>query len=156
MDFFYWLEATALADWVGGSIWGYPIMLTLHSIGLAIVVGIVFIMNLRFLGVMRDIPVGQVAKFLPWAWFGFAINTVSGLSLYTMQASWYMTSIPFLLKIAGIVIGVVMMVLVQKALRADASLNTASEAPSKLRTYAIISFVVWSVAMIGGRFIAYI
>mgnify|MGYP001036873109 CR=1 FL=1 len=157
MGFLYWLESTSLANWVGASLWGYPIMLTIHSVGLAIVVGLVFIMSIRFLGVMQGVSIGSVSRLFPFAWFGFAINTVSGLALFTLQASWYVTSVPFLLKITGIVIGVVMMVLMQKEFKKSGDgLDSASEAPQNLKTFAIISLVAWSVGMIGGRFIAYI
>lgn len=157
MGFLYWLESTSLANWVGSSIWGYPIMLTIHSVGLAIVVGLVFILCLRFLGIMKALPIGAFKGVFPFAWFGFAINTISGLSLFTLQASWYVTSVPFLLKIAGIIIGVVMMVLIQKEFKkAGDSLDAATDAPQKLKTFAIISLVAWSIGMIGGRFIAYI
>ena len=153
MGFLSWLESTGLAAWVGGSIWGYPIMLTTHSVGLAIVVGLVFMMSLRFLGMMNHVPASSLRAVFPVAWFGFAINTISGTALFTMQATWYVTSVPFLLKIAGIVVGVVMMVLIQKELAANSGV---AEPTSKLKTYAIISLVVWSIAMIGGRMIAYI
>ncbi len=157
MALLYWLESTALADWVGASIWGYPIMLTIHSVGLAIVVGLVFMMNLRFLGVMKGVPIGSMSKIFAFAWFGFAINTISGFSLFTLQASWYVTNVPFLLKIGGIVVGVVTMILVQKEFRlAGNSWDTLDEASSKLKAFAIISFVGWSIGMIGGRFIAYL
>jgi len=157
MGFLYWLESTSLANWVGASLWGYPIMLTIHSVGLAIVVGLVFIMCIRFLGVMKGVSVGSVSELFPYAWFGFAINTVSGLALFTLQASWYVTSVPFLLKISGIIVGVVMMTLIQKEFKAAGdSINASEDAPQKLKTFAIISLVAWSVGMIGGRFIAYI
>lgn len=157
MNFLYWLESTGLADWVGASIWGYPIMLSIHSVGLAIVVGLVFMMNLRFLGVMKGVSIGSMSKIFAFAWFGFAINTISGLALFTLQASWYVTNVPFLLKITGIVVGVVMMVLVQKEFKiAGDSWDSENTASSKLVTLGIISLVAWSIAMIGGRFIAYL
>ena len=34
------LETTELATWVAVSLWGYPFMLSLHVMGLAVVVGI--------------------------------------------------------------------------------------------------------------------
>ena len=42
-----WLESTALADWVRTSLIGYPFVLTVHSVGMAIMVGIVTVINLR-------------------------------------------------------------------------------------------------------------
>lgn len=150
MGFLSWLESTGLAAWVGGSLWGYPIMLTTHSVGLAIVVGLLFMMSLRFFGMAGGVPVASFERFFPTAWFGFAINALSGTALFTMQATWYVTSVPFLLKIAGIVVGVVLMVMIQKELKG------ATEVTSKLKTLGIVSLIAWSVAMIGGRMIAYI
>lgn len=47
---FEWLEYSILSVWVGESLWGYPIMLSFHVVGLAIVVGIFTILNFRLLG----------------------------------------------------------------------------------------------------------
>ena len=35
MSIFEWLEASKLAEVVGVSLWGYPIMIAAHSFGLA-------------------------------------------------------------------------------------------------------------------------
>lgn len=157
MAFFEWLETTHLANWVGASLWGYPITLTMHSVGLAIVLGLVFMMNLRFLGVMKGVPVGAMRNLFALAWFGFAINALSGLGLFALQATWLATHPPFLYKIGGIVVGVVLMVMVQKEFKAAGdSWDSASDASSKLKAFAIISFIAWSVGMIGGRLIAYL
>ena len=50
MSFLQWLETSALAEWVAASLWGYPITLTSHGVGLAIVVGIIFMLSFRLLG----------------------------------------------------------------------------------------------------------
>ena len=42
-----WLESTALAEWVRTSLIGYPFVLTVHSVGMAIMVGLVTVINLR-------------------------------------------------------------------------------------------------------------
>ena len=157
MGLFEWLERTAIADWVGGSLWGYPITLTAHSVGLAIVLGLVFIMNLRFLGVMKGVSVGSMRGLFAFAWFGFALNALSGFGLFALQATWLVTHTPFLYKVAGIVVGVVLMVLVQREFKqAGDSWDSLTDASSKLKVYAIISFIAWSVGMIGGRLIAYL
>ena len=49
------------------------------------------------------------------------------------------------------------MVMVQKEFKAAGdSWDSASDASSKLKAFAIISFIAWSVGMIGGRLIAYL
>jgi len=52
---FEWLEETRLALWVGESLWGYPLLLSLHIVGLAMVAGIFTMLNLRLLGVLKEI-----------------------------------------------------------------------------------------------------
>ena len=59
MAFFEWLEYTRLAVWVGESLWGYPIMISLHAIGLGTVVGILVMLDLRILGSFDGMPYGS-------------------------------------------------------------------------------------------------
>ena len=52
---FEWLENTSVALWVGESLWAYPFMLSLHVIGLAIVVGILSMVDFKLLGGFKGI-----------------------------------------------------------------------------------------------------
>ncbi len=156
MGFLQWLESTALAEWVATSIWGYPISITAHSVGLALVVGVAFVMNLRFLGVASAIPVAAMEKFIPWAWIGFAINAISGGLLFTYQGTWYVTNVPFLIKILFVAIGVVTLVLFQRGYKTHKDALASGQIPGSFKAIAIVSLVAWSIAMITGRFIAYL
>ena len=53
MSLIAWIENSALGEWVRVSIWGYPMMITLHSLGLAIMVGLSVVLSLRVLGLFR-------------------------------------------------------------------------------------------------------
>ena len=46
------LQNSEFSQWVLVSVWGYPILLTLHSIGLALLVGLLIIKNT----VLNDAP----------------------------------------------------------------------------------------------------
>ncbi len=77
------LENTSVALWVGESLWGYPFLLSLHVIGLAVVVGIFSMRDMRLLGLFSGI---HPAAFLPLsklARVGFLINAISGILLFT-------------------------------------------------------------------------
>jgi hypothetical protein len=78
MPVFEWLETTALAIWVGESLWGYPIMLGMHAIGLAIVVGIFVMLDLRMLGVVRGVSFTAFLSLYRLAWIGLLFNALSG------------------------------------------------------------------------------
>jgi len=76
-----WLESTALAEWVRTSLVGYPFVLTVHSVGMAIMVGLVTVINLRLVGRFERIPYASLAGLLTLAWYGLAINAISGAAI---------------------------------------------------------------------------
>ena len=90
-----WLEYTSLSIWVAESIWGYPIMLSLHIIGLAVVVGIFTVYNFRLLGLFNSLEFEPFLDFFRLAWLGLLVNVVSGFTLFSSQATFYVTNIPF-------------------------------------------------------------
>ena len=100
MEFIAWIEGTALAEWVRASITGYPAMIALHSVGLAVVVGLAVAIDLRLLGRFRTIPLSSLRSFFAIAWAGFLVNFLSGAALFTSQATTYVTDATFLIKMA--------------------------------------------------------
>ncbi|MGH8142702.1 MAG: hypothetical protein ACREU2_09325, partial [Steroidobacteraceae bacterium] len=51
-----WMQALPISEWITDSNWGFPIMLVLHSWGMAAVVGILVMLDLRILGLVRIAP----------------------------------------------------------------------------------------------------
>ncbi len=151
------LETTVLATWVAESLWGYPLMLSLHVVGLAIVVGIFAMRDMRLLGLFPGI---HPAAFLPLsklAWLGFIINAVSGFALFSSQAVTFVESIPFLIKIASIVAGMALAGVIQSRLRLELKLGSGELVLSKsTKLIALVSLMLWMTAIIAGRLIAYI
>jgi hypothetical protein len=67
MPFLRWLEALSLSTWIreGGSIWRYPTIFFLHTVGLGFLAGLSVAMALRILGVASRLPLAPFAKFFP-------------------------------------------------------------------------------------------
>jgi len=151
------LESTALAIWVGESLWGYPFMLGMHAVGLAIVVGIFLMLDLRILGFNKGVAYASFLNLFNLAWVGLAINTISGASLFTSQASVFVESAPFLIKISCVALGVVFAVLIRRELQAvGGGANEATVVPAgKIRLLAVASLLCWIGAIFAGRLIAY-
>ena len=157
MSIFEWLEMTKLAEIVGVSLWGYPIMIAAHSFGLAIVVGIIFMLDFRILGIFSGVSFAGLHKMMKVAWVGFVINFLSGVCLFVAQASYFVTSGTFLVKIGAIFIAMIVAALMQKALSDESERwDTGGELTGRIKTLAIVSLALWSVAIIAGRFIAYL
>ena len=145
------LEQTGLARWVGESLWGYPILLSMHIVGLAIVVGIFIMRDLRILGAIEGIPADALAALTRLGWCGFLINALSGFALFSSQATVFIDSAPFLVKIGSIFCAAVCGVVLQRrAARGEDALTAAT------RAVAALSLVFWISAIVAGRLIAYL
>lgn len=145
-----WLENTPVAIWVGESLWAYPFWLSLHAIGLAVVVGIFAMRDLRLLGLFQGLEPVAFLALSRYAWIGFAINAISGVFLFTSQASTFVHSTPFLIKITCIAAGMVVAVVIQGRLR-DGRTEGAG-----MKIIALVSLSLWLGAIIAGRLIAYL
>lgn len=155
MSFLQWVEQTALAEWVRISLAGYPIMITLHSVGLAIMVGISVTLSLRMLGLFRKLPIDSLQGFFRWAWTGFIINTISGGALFTTQAVAYMQNVQFLIKIVGVFVGAALVAVLQRQM-VGAGAAWGETVPPQVKAIAAVTILVWGVAMVTGRLIAYL
>ena len=64
MGFLSWLESTAYSQWIVSGLTGWPLMLSIHAVGLAIIVGTVFVLNLRLFGFFKPIPLTSVSELM--------------------------------------------------------------------------------------------
>jgi hypothetical protein len=154
--FLHALQNSAFSAWVVGSesIWAFPMILTMHTVGLGIVVGAAVIVDLRLLGVGPAIPLEEVKRVFPIFWVGFFINLVSGLMLFVSEAEDKATQPVFLIKLLLIAIGVVVTARMRRRLFGVGS--PPMRAASSGRTLAITSLVVWGGAIVAGRLMAYL
>ncbi len=158
MPLFEWLETTALAIWVGESLWGYPIMLGMHAIGLATVVGIFVMLDLRMLRVIRGVSFKAFLSIFRLAWIGLIFNALSGSALFTSQATTFVESTPFLIKISAVIAGVIVVIIIQRRLKLRAADwdNADTNIESSATVLAALSLVCWIGAIFAGRLIAYL
>ena len=59
--------------------WVWPTCETLHFIGMALLMGVVGVIDLRMLGVMKSLSFAPLHRLLPWGIAGFVINLTTGL-----------------------------------------------------------------------------
>ena len=158
MEFLASLENTPIANWVAGSLWGYPVTLASHGVGMAVVVGLVLVINLRVLGLFQGLPLSAARRLMPYLWAGFFLNLISGIGLYMADAQRFTTSLDFQLKILFIVIGVaIITVFDQKALKPAVAGGGDAALPSYAKPVALGSILLWWLAVIlSGRLIAYV
>jgi hypothetical protein len=152
------IEANGFATWLRSSAWGYPAIEALHILGLAILIGSAVAFDLRLLGVASSLPVDVTARFLlPLAHVGFAVALVSGSVLFMMQARTFAVMPLFFVKMGTVALAVMnTMVFHRGIFTSVADWSRAEPTPWPARTAAVVSLVCWTVALVCGRFLAYV
>ena len=151
-----WLESTPLAVWVGESpsIWALPTILTLHTTGMAVLVGASWILDLRLLGVSRSVPLSAFRWVFPLLGIGLVVNVLTGVLLFMKNATTWGTSIPFLIKMSLVIASVATLVPLRSyVIGSDAEPGVVS---GNARLLAVASILAWTGAVTAGRLLAYL
>jgi hypothetical protein len=148
-----WLEGSTLAAWTreSPSLWAYPTVLTLHTVGLSIVVGANAVIDLRLLGFAPRIPRQSLAFLFPVIWSAFAINAASGVLLFIADATTKSAQPVFYVKLACIGVALWMTVLARRLTG-----GRDPGAPASGTLIAALSLIFWSGAIVAGRLMAYL
>lgn len=150
-----WLENSGVALLVQESAWGYPIVLSAHAVGMAILAGIVLMINFRVLGMAPRVPLDALKSIYRVALVGLVINAISGTMLFVANPDAFWVSTPFWIKMSLLVVGIVLLVVMARRLFPPAGL-VSGEAPEKrLRLMATVSSIAWLGVIVMGRLIAY-
>ncbi len=153
-----WLESTKLAVWLAesGSIWAFPTVLTLHTAGMAVLVGASWVLDLRLLGFSRRIPLSAYRWVFSASAIGLIINVVTGALLFTKNATKWGTAIPFFVKMFLVIASVATLVPLRSHVLGNPAANEANEINGNPRLLAIASILAWSGAVTAGRLLAYL
>jgi hypothetical protein len=150
-----WLESTSLAIWVheSPSIWAQPTVLTLHTMGMAVLVGASWMLDLRLLGIGRSAPMSAFRWVFPAVKVSLIVNVATGVLLFMHRATTWGTSIPFLIKMALVVASVAtLMPLRSYVFRSPEQ----GEIDGRTRLLALASILAWTGAVTAGRLLAYL
>jgi len=157
MDFAQALQDSTIAQWIGqsGSLFGYPLFLFLHTLGLATIAGLSAGITFRILGIAPTLRLAPMVRLYPVMWIAFAMTVVSGLALLMADATTKLAQPVFYVKLLFVGLGVVTMQLMRNRVFADPQVD---ERPftSTARTLAVMSLLFWMGATIAGRLIAYL
>lgn len=149
-----WLDATPLSIWLkeSPSVWSNPMVLTLHTMGLAVLVGACGVLDLRLLGISRGIPLAAFRWVFRAVTVGLSVNLVTGVLLFIKNPVTWAASVPFLIKMLLVVASVATVVPIRRFVLSDAA---NGEVTGSTRGLAVVSIVAWSAAVTAGRLLAY-
>ena len=65
--------------------WVVPVWKTIHYIAIAILIGIVGVVDLRIFGVARGLALRPLQRLMPWAGVAFLVAAASGYALFRIN-----------------------------------------------------------------------
>ena len=151
------IEQMGYSSWVreSGSIWAYPTILWLHTMGLSVVAGISAILSLRLMGFASRVAIKPMEELFPLMWFGLAVNAVTGTSLLMADATTKLINPVFYIKMALIVVAVILLNRTRATVFGDPQLDQGP-VPAAARKLAFGSLACWLGAITAGRLMAYV
>jgi hypothetical protein len=149
------LQNSAFSTWIQET--AYPIVITAHSIGLALLVGLLIVIDLRVLGFAKGAALPGLRKLMGVVWIGFWCNAISGTMLFIIDAKKDYYSWLFRSKLMLIAVGLIMGAMITSSVLKKANQYAAedADAPQRAKVLAVVSLFAWAGAIFVGRWLAY-
>ncbi len=152
------LEATAVGTLVRESLYGFPILVGLHILGLACSVGALLWFDLRLVGVaLVALPAPLVyRRVMRYGVTGYVVMVTTGVLLFVGYASSAWANVFFRVKLAAILLaGVNALVYHLATGRAADRWDDSAPAPAAARLAGAASLLLWAIVIVCGRLMAY-
>ena len=158
LEFCQWLGDTPWSVGLHESIWGYPVVESIHVLTLCLFLGFAIVLDLRLLGIsFRSTPVSQVAsRLLPYTIAGFVIMVITGaLLFFAIPVKTYL-NVFFRIKVVLLILaGINVAVFHTTIERTVAVWDTDPIPPFRARLAGGLSLFFWAGIVVAGRMIAY-
>ena len=157
MEFFKSLEELPLSIWVreSGSIWAFPTVLLLHTLGMSMVAGCSAMIDIVLLGFWPKMPIKPLERLYPLMWVGLGVNAITGTLLLLQDAATKLINPDFYIKMAFVFSGVVILYMMRNRVFGDPQLDKAPISKNA-KLLACASLVCWFSAITAGRLLAYV
>ena len=146
--------AAAVSNVSVNSTWAWPAAEAVHFLGLALVFGVLLAVNLRILGVGRQVAFADVHRLLPWGMLGFGANLITGMFFFVGQPGQYVGSSPFYWKVAFLMIAGANFLYLTVFERPWAVNRPEPSLADK--AMAVASIVAWLGVLYGGRMLPFL
>ena len=153
-----WLHHTGLSLFLQSQVrWLWPVSEALHFAGLALLLGVAGMFDLRLMGFMRQVPIRAVQQFLPWAIAGFAVNLTTGLVFVISEPAQYFSNPTWWWKVAFLVVSGINATVFQLAFNARVDqIRVGADTPIAFKAIGAVSLCAWLGVLWAGRMLPFI
>ena len=138
------------------SAWGWPIVESLHFMGLSLLVGTVGLFDLRMIGLAKGIPMAALHRLVPCGVAGYVLNVVTGFMFLTSAPDQYLFNPAFQTKLALMgIAGINVLFFYRFLYVALRTADAGADARPATKVVAAISLSCWIGVIVCGRLITY-
>jgi len=135
--------------------WAWATCETLHFIGLSLLLGVVFLVDLRVLGVVKGVSFASLHRLLPWAALGFGVNVITGILFFVGIPTQYIHNPSFYWKVAMVMIAGAN-ALYFTLLDEPWTLGPKEDAPLTAKVAAVSAMLLWVGVMYCGSMLPFL
>ena len=149
-----WVQYSAPLVAMRASPWLFPVIATIHLMGLALIGGAVLVVDLRLLGIgLRSQPVAGLARDADrWLVRGLLVMVSTGILLFMCFATKYYYLTFFWVKMAALLLVIVFTLSVRRRV---AMAHETDVSPFRSKLVALVSLSLWTIVAVGGRYIGF-
>ncbi len=159
LHFCQWLDQTSFGHEMRESLFQFPVIETFHVFGIVSLVTSAFLLDLRLFGVgpMKGCSVEKLARWvMPWVIAGFTIQFISGVLMFSAEATRSAVNSFFWFKMLSIVAaGINALVFHTTVYKQVGNWNNAQVAPLGARIYGMFSVILWLSIITLGRWFSF-
>jgi hypothetical protein len=150
------LSQWPVAAFLRQSLWAYPVVNALHIFSIGLIAGAITTLDLRVLGMFRDIPLALLARpLLRVAQAGVVMTLLSGFVLFSVQPENYLGNAAFQIKLVLLTLALANAFLVHQLPCWRRALDNNHVHPL-LAAAALLSLMLWASTILAGRWIAFV
>src|SRR5947207_495610 len=152
LEFCRWLQFSPPLSAMRSSWWLFPVIATIHLMGLSMIGGAVLVVDLRLLGLgLRRRPAAEIAREAePWLLRGILVMVGTGVPLFMCFATKYYYLTFFWVKMGSL--GLVLL-FTFSVRRKVTMFDEMRMGPVWSKAVALVSLSLWTTVAIGGRLI---
>ena len=136
--------------------WGWPAAESVHFIGLSLLVGTIFVFDLRLLGIGRRIPIGALHRLIPWGLAGYVMTFASGILFLLAEPDQYVYNPAFHFKVLFMIVaGLNASLFYATSYRETTVVGAPAVAPRLAQIIAAASLLLWLGVIISGRLLTF-
>jgi hypothetical protein len=150
------LRTTPVGRFMRLSPWAWPVMESLHFMGMSVLIGTIGLFDLRLLGFARGIPFAALHRLIPLGIAAYTLQILTGLCFLSGTPDQYLWNPAFRFKVTFMLVaGLNVLFFYSRVFRRLQQAGADSAPPLGARVAGAVSLTMWIGVMSAGRLLTF-